>query len=88
MTQILPISEARKRLSTLLKELQKDPTKVYQISINEIVLGELRAPLSKTSSVDAGVKLLRLSEDLAPEQEKKRKKSMIALEHDKYLYRR
>lgn len=45
----LSISEARKKLSAMLKEIQKDPSKIYHISINEIVIGELRYPVKKHS---------------------------------------
>ena len=82
----LPISEARKKLSKLLKELQKDPSKVYYISINEIIVGELKSPGREEPKEEASLKLKTLGEELAKTQRKKKKKTNIAVEHDKYLY--
>ena len=82
----LPISEARKKLSVLLKELQKNPSRVYRISINEIVVGELRAPDREIAKDEASLKLKALGEKLSKTQKRKKKKTDIAVKHDKYLY--
>lgn len=82
----LPISKARKKLSTILKEIQKDPSRIYHISINEIVVGELRYPSRDAPKEEASLKLKALGEELARTQRKKKKKTNIAIEHDKYLY--
>lgn len=47
MRKRIPVSEARARLSRLLKALQSDPELVVEITINGIVAGELRAPGSE-----------------------------------------
>lgn len=82
----VPVSEARKNLSAILKELQKDPSKIYQISINEIIVGELRYPGSAPAKDETSLKLKVLKNILAKSQKKKKKKTNIAAEHDKYIY--
>ncbi len=82
----LPISKARSKLSTILREIQKDPSKIYHITINEIVIGELRYPNREVPKEEASLKLKALGEELARTQKKKKKQTNIATEHDKYLY--
>lgn len=38
MRQRVPVSEARTRLSRLLKQLQEDPDTVFEITVNDLVL--------------------------------------------------
>jgi hypothetical protein len=84
----IPISEARKRLSELLKVLQKDPEAVYEITVNDIVFGELSAPKDRRLRLGAGEALLRAAEELSKHHIGGTKRGSVARDHDQYLYGR
>ncbi len=60
MRKRIPISEARSRLSRLVRELQRRPDLVIEITVRDLVVGELRAPSrSGEKLVRPGSSLLR-----------------------------
>lgn len=84
MLQQIPISQARARLSKLLKKLQEDPEQVFQITVNGLVLGELRSTKPPVRLIQPGQTLLRtlkvVGEPEAPSD------GSVARDHDAYLY--
>lgn len=88
MTVKIPISEARKRLSGLLKSLQENPQAVYEITVNDIVFGELTAPKAKGQRLRTGEALLRAVEEIGRPDATGTKRHSVARSHDVYLYRR
>lgn len=44
MENIISISEARKTLPQLLKEIQKEPDKIFKITVRNEVVAEIKAP--------------------------------------------
>jgi antitoxin (DNA-binding transcriptional repressor) of toxin-antitoxin stability system len=53
------LSEARRRLSQLLREIEKDPDAGFQIKVRGKVVAELRSPLPQRGYGNAGEALLR-----------------------------
>ncbi len=88
MTAKIPISEARKQLSGLLKALQENPQTVYEITVNDIVFGELTAPRARGRCLRTGETLLRAAEEIGPPDVTEAKRHSVARRHDVYLYRR
>ncbi len=84
----IPISEARKRLSALLKALQENPETIYEITVNDIVFGELSAPKSRKWRLGTGEALLRAVEELNRTHVGGIKRHSVARGHDHYLYHR
>ncbi len=82
----IAVSEARKKLSDLLKKISDNPDRVYEITVNNIVLGELRASSSKALRVNAGDALLKAMDQLESEIVPARGKHKIARNHNEYLY--
>lgn len=82
----IAVSEARKKLSDLLKRVSDDPDKVYEITVNKIVLGELRASSSKGLRVNAGEALLKAMDQLEGETAPSRGGRTVARNHNDYLY--
>lgn len=81
----IPVSDARKKLSELLKDVSLHPENVYAITVNDIVFGELHAPSSKGLRVKAGESLLKAAGHLVSGKPSVVKQK-IAREHNKYLY--
>lgn len=84
----IPISEARKRLSGLLKALQENPQAVYEITVNDIVFGELSSPKARGQRLGTGDALLRAAEEVGQPDLTGAKQHSVARSHDVYLYRR
>lgn len=88
----LNISEARKRFSSLLKNVQREPDVVYEITVNDIVVGELRAPERSGYRVGTGRDLLAaLAKMGEPEEDEPAKdpsgdRRSTARDHDLHLY--
>jgi antitoxin (DNA-binding transcriptional repressor) of toxin-antitoxin stability system len=40
----IPISEVRAKLPQLIKQLQRDPSVIYEITVHQAVVAELKAP--------------------------------------------
>lgn len=59
MKTVIPISEARKRLPSIIKSLKNSPETVYQITVHNEVVAEIkRPPMVKPG--EAAAKLLEL----------------------------
>jgi len=87
MRRRISISEARSRLSSLIKELQSQPDLVIEITVRDLVVGELRAP-SSAKLVRPGsalLKALERMEGIEPDQEVE-PGTPTAREHDRFLY--
>lgn len=61
----IPISEARRRLPTLVKTVQKDPRVTIQITVRDEVVAELRAIQPLPEPGEAARRLLALRKKLA-----------------------
>lgn len=63
----IPISEARRRLSALVKALQKDPRAKVEITVRDEVVAELRAAGTAPAPGAAARRLLALRRRFAEE---------------------
>ena len=88
MRQKIPVSEARTQLSRLLKQLQRNPDTVFEITVNSMVLGELRAPEVAQFRVKPGKALLEAVEVVGEPEIPVAESDSVAREHDRYLYRK
>lgn len=88
MRRRISVSEARTRLSRMLKELQEAPELVFEITVNDLVVGELRAPEGDRFQIKPGQALLTALENVGEPEIPLPKGSPIAREHDRYLYTR
>ena len=62
----IPISEVRAKLPQLIKRLQQDPSVIYEITVHQAVVAELKAPSHQPQGGDAAHALLALMEALPP----------------------
>jgi len=62
----IPISEVRAKLPQLIKQLQQDPSVIYEITVHQAVVAELKAPAHQPQGGDAAHALLALMEALPP----------------------
>lgn len=58
MENIISISEARKTLPQLLKEIQKEPDKIFKITVRNEVVAEIKAPAMVAEPGQAAKRLL------------------------------
>lgn len=82
------LSEARRQLSRLLREIEKDPEVAYHILVRDKVVAELRSPESRLPRISSGEALLRaarIAETLIPVQPG-RAASDIARNYKEHLY--
>ena len=86
MRQKIPVSEARSKLSHLLKQLQKDPDMVFEITVNGIVMGELRASEAAQFRIKPGSALLEALASMGEPEIPLPEGVSVAREHDRYLY--
>jgi len=56
----IPISEVRAKLPHLIKQLQQDPSVIYEITVHQVVVAELKAPSFQPQGGDAAHALLAL----------------------------
>jgi hypothetical protein len=84
MQKQIPISQARARLSQLLKKLQEDPEIVFQITVNGLVLGELRSHKPQLRLIKPGQALLQALEAL--EESEVPTTGSVARHHNEHLY--
>jgi len=82
MKNIISISEARKRLPGIIKSLKASPDTVYQITVHNEVVAEIRTP-PRIKPGEAAAKLLELRKKLGP---KKYKTRPVSENIKKYLY--
>jgi len=84
MVHQISISQARAQLSQLLKQLQEAPDTVFQITVNGLVLGELRSPQSDWQLTQPGQALSQAMAQLGePEAQNP---GNVARQHDDVLY--
>jgi len=88
MRRRISVSETRARLSRLLKQLQENPDIVFEITVNDLMLGELRAPEALQSRVKPGKSLLEAVKDMGEPEIPVPEGGSVAREHDRFLYRR
>jgi hypothetical protein len=60
MKNVISISEARKKLPSIIKSLKTSPDMVYQITVHDEVAAEIKSP-PKIKPGEAAAKLLELS---------------------------
>jgi len=63
MKNVISITEARKRLPGIIKSLKTSPDSVYQITVHNEVVAEIRTP-PKIKPGEAAAKLLEMSRKL------------------------
>lgn len=86
MRRKIPLSEARSKLSRLLKQLQEDPDTVFEITVNGLVMGELHAPEAAQFRIKPGKALLEALEAMGEPEVPMPEGVSVAREHDRYLY--
>lgn len=84
MKHTISISQARRQLAKLIKQLQKDPGMTYQITLYKEVVAELKAPALLPKEGLAAKKLLELIEALP--QPRSRRKARVSQNVKRYLY--
>ena len=77
----LSISEARKRLPELVRQVTKDPGSAVQITVRDEVVAELRAPLAEAEPGAAAKKLVELMRRLPRHRGRKTDVSAHVKEH-------
>mgnify|MGYP001596344851 FL=1 len=81
MKTVIPISEARKRLPSIIKSLKTSPDTVYQITVHDEVVAEIkRPPIVKPG--EAAAKILALREKAVS----KKRKYPVSENIKEYLY--
>ncbi|MGH7830394.1 MAG: hypothetical protein ACREP8_09480 [Candidatus Binatia bacterium] len=79
----LSISEARKRLPELVRQVRKDPTAPVQITVRDEIVAELRAPLPDPEPGAAAKKLVELMRRLPKHRGRK---TNVSAHVKNYLY--
>ncbi len=77
------ISEARKRLPELVRQVRKDPGSAVQITVRDEIVAELRAPLPEPEPGAAARQLLKIMRKLP---KSRRKKTDVSSNVKKHLY--
>lgn len=80
----LPISEFRRRLPALVRELQRDPTAYVQITVREQAVAELRSIQPAPAPGEAARRLLALGRRLRARGAKSPQD--VSRRADEYLY--
>lgn len=88
MRHRISISETRANLSGLLKRLQQEPQSIFEITVNGLVLGELRAPEIDRLQIRPGEALLQALDTMGEPETPVPQDRSVAREHDDYLYAR
>ncbi|OGW40621.1 MAG: hypothetical protein A2Y97_05205 [Nitrospirae bacterium RBG_13_39_12] len=81
MKNVISITEARKKLPSIIKSFKASPDAVYQITVHDEVVAEIKKPPTVKPG-EAAAKLLDLRKHLRP----KRKKCRISESVKDYLY--
>jgi len=84
MKTTIPISDARRRLPRLVKQLQRDPGMVYTITVRDEAVAELRAAAPRPEPGAAARKLLEIMASLPRPRGKAR--TNIAAHVKQHLY--
>ena len=77
----LSISEARKKLPQLVRQVRKDPGAPVQITVRDEIVAELRAPLPEPQPGAAAKKLVELMRKLPKHRGRKTDISAHVKEH-------
>ncbi|MGH7774174.1 MAG: hypothetical protein ACREQA_18270 [Candidatus Binatia bacterium] len=77
------ISEARKRLPELVRQVRKDPGAAVQITVRDEIVAELRAPLPEPEPGAAARKLLEIMKKLP---KPRKRKTDVSSKVKEYLY--
>jgi hypothetical protein len=62
----IPISEVRAKLPQLIEQLHQDPSVIYEITVHQVVVAELKAPPQLPQGGEAAQALLALIDQLPP----------------------
>ena len=81
MKNVISITEARKKLPSIIRSFKASPDAVYQITVHDEVVAEIKKP-STVKPGEAAAKLL----DLRKHLRSKRKKYRISENVKDYLY--
>ena len=73
MKNVISISDARKDLPKMIREIQRNPETVFKIAVRSETIAELRAARPMVPSGEAVRKLIQLRQDLSPTVRGKRK---------------
>ena len=84
MKTTIPISDARRRLPRLVKQVQRDPGTVYTITVRDEAVAELRAATPAPEAGAAARKLLEIMARLPKPRGKTR--TNIAARVKQHLY--
>ena len=85
MDNIISISEARKTLPQLLKEIQKKPDKIFKITVRNEVVAEIKAPAMIAEPGQAAKRLLAFRKR-HPCEPKIRPIEVVSENTKRYLY--
>ena len=80
----VPISEARTKLPQLIKQIQRNPSLTYEITVHHEVVAELKAPPQLSEGGEAAKRLLAIMEQLP--KPKSKKKVRVSANIKKHLY--
>jgi antitoxin (DNA-binding transcriptional repressor) of toxin-antitoxin stability system len=84
----LSISEARRRLPELVRQVRKDPGATVQITVRDEVVAELRAALPEPEPGAAARALLELARKLPRPRPRRGRPSDVSARAKEYLYGR
>ncbi|MDI6755020.1 MAG: hypothetical protein QME78_11590 [Thermodesulfobacteriota bacterium] len=85
MKGIVSISNARKDLPKMIKEIQKNPERVFQIAVRNETIAEIRSAKTQVEPGEAVRKLIQLRKKLAYSSKGKAKEPISKRVKD-YLY--
>lgn len=85
MKNVVSISNARKELPKMMKELQKNPETVYVIKVRDETIAEIRSAKKQVESGEAVRKLIHLRHKVSP-LIKGKTEEPISRNVKKYLY--
>lgn len=84
----LPISEARRRLPELVRQVRKDPGTVVQITVRDEVVAELRTALPEPEPGAAARALLELARKVPRARRRRGRPTDVSAHAKEYLYGR
>jgi hypothetical protein len=58
------LTEARRCLSSIVREIEAEPKVCYQVKVRDKVVAELRSPASRRSQTSSGETLLRFAREM------------------------
>lgn len=85
MKNIVSISNARKELPKMLKEIQKNPDTVFKITVHDETIAEIRSAKTMVQPGEAVQKLIHLRQKLSSPLQGKSKEPISRRVKD-YLY--